>query len=111
MATPDGTTCRFVETERPSLTLGLGVVDPPVLPGIYGYETAFPAEIADPQPVGGIVLRIPLGRSQQNCDALLKTEAAMNRLRKTQEMFENGLITEDQLKVVAGQTYAILSKP
>jgi len=26
-------------------------------------------------------------------------------------MFENGLITEDQLKQVADQTYAILSQP
>jgi len=87
------------------------LADPPVLPGVYGIEQVYPSDLAPSAPVGGIVFRLPLGRAPANCDRFLKTEDAMNKLRKAQEMFELGLIEEDALKKVAAQTYAIISQP
>jgi hypothetical protein len=106
---PTGIRCRFTNTERPSLSVGGGIAQPPILNGIQNQDTIIKSELADPQPIVGIVLRIPLGTDQENCNAILRVENAKHKLLAAQEMFALGLITKDQLQVVADKTYAIIN--
>ena len=60
----------------------------------------------------GIALRIPIGgRGQENCDQFLRIEASQLKLRKAQEMFETGLINEEQLKRIAADAYKVIAAP
>lgn len=60
----------------------------------------------------GIALRIPIGgRGQESCDQFLRIEASQLKLRKAQEMFETGLINEEQLKRIAADAYKVIAAP
>ena len=103
---PEGYSCRFENSDRPSINFGVGVADPQIIPSSYGYDTTYPARVNDPQPVGGVVVRVPFGAKPRNCDEILKLEADKLSLQGAQELFENGLIEEEQLKKVANKVYA-----
>ena len=104
-STPEGYSCRFTDSDRPSITGGIGVADPLVVPGTYSYEETFPSRIHDPQPVGGVVLKIPLGNKPKNCDEILRLEANNISLLRAQELFEYGLIEEEDMKKIADKVY------
>ena len=103
--TPEGYSCRYTDSDRPSVTGGIGVADPLVVPGSYSYNETFPARVQDPQPVGGIVLKIPLGNKPKNCDEILRLEANNITLLKAQELFEYGLIEENEMNAIADEVY------
>ena len=107
---PEGYSCRFENSDRPSINFGVGVADPQIIPSSYGYDTTYRAYANDPQPVGGVVVRIPFGTKPKNCDEILKLEADKLSLQGAQELFENGLIEEEQLKKVADKVYANILK-
>ena len=101
---PDGVTCRHTDSDRPSISVGGGLTRSQVLAGgTYGPTINGPSE-----PVVGIVFRIPFGVKPHNCDKIIQIEEASIRIRKAQELFELGLISEDELKVVGRKAYAAL---
>ena len=105
---PEGHSCRYDNSDRPSISMGFGVADPQIIPSSYSYDQVYPAKVHDVQPVGGIVVRVPFGKDPDNCDEILRLEANKMSLTNAQELFENGLIEEDQLKRVADKVYANL---
>jgi hypothetical protein len=103
--------CRFTDQERPSLSVGAGIAQPLVLNGINGVaEGVFsPTRITGATPMAGVVLRLPLGGTgQENCDKIMRREEAMMRVRNAQELFDLGLIEEEQLKKVGANAFRTL---
>ena len=103
---PEGYTCSFENSDRPSINVGVGMADPHIIPSSYSYDQVYPAYARKREPVGGIVVRIPFGSKPKNCDEILKLEADKLGLESAQRLFENGLIEEVQLKKVADKVYA-----
>ena len=109
LSSPEGYSCRFTNSERPSLTVGAGIAPSPVIQGI-GNENYFQeGRVGEPQPVVGVVLRVPLGATPQNCDAIIKIETATMKVRRAQELYELGLIELEDLKLIADKAYAVIS--
>ena len=109
LRSPDGYTCRFTDTERPSLTVGAGVAPSPVIPG-YGIDGDYtPGRLGGPQPVVGVVLRVPLGSSPDNCKQIIAVETAAMKVRRAQELYDLGLITLEQFKEVGDKAFAVIS--
>lgn len=106
--TPDGLDCNSYAGDKPSLNIGAGVTKPSVLQGHSGMEYFTPTKIGPPEPVFGIGITIPFGSQQKNCDALISYEEASTRIRKAQELYELGLISEAELKDVGRKAYAAL---
>ena len=105
-STPIGYTCRYEQGDRPSLNIGAGVTEPPVINGISGYEQVIGPRVADPAPVAGIVLTIPLGVDKgTNCKQLEALEMGNLKLEYAKQMMMDGLITEDQLQAIVDQHY------
>jgi hypothetical protein len=116
-SSPDGISCRYSEGERPSLALGIGMSEPSqVIPGAAvpleeGRAIVLPSRQALPQPVYGIVVRVPFQTVKRaNCDAFIRLDVAFARLAKAKEMFEDGLITKKQLQAVADAAMAELAR-
>ncbi len=109
LASPDGYSCRFTNAERPSLTVGAGVAPSPVIQGVGNSEYFSEGRVGEPQPVVGVVLRIPLGAKPENCDAIVKIETATMKVRRAQELYELGLIELEQLELVAAKAYKVIS--
>lgn len=103
---PEGYTCNYENSDHPSISFGVGVADPQIIPSAYSYKKVYQAYAKDPQPVGGLFVRVPFGKKPYNCDEILKLEADKLSLQAAQDLFENGLIEEDQLKKVADKVYA-----
>ena len=108
--TPDGVSCNFSDRDKPSLTVGAGVNSGDVLPGSSSTDGFYPTRNGSPQPVVGIVLRLPLGSSARGCDQIVLMEEATMRVRKAQELFELGLISEDEFEAIGRMAYEVLSQ-
>jgi hypothetical protein len=93
--TPDGVDCTSQQADRPSVNAGAGVRPDPLI----GLE---------PEPMAGISITIPFGSEQRNCDRIVEMEEASIRIRKAQELYELGLITEDEFKELGRKAYATL---
>jgi hypothetical protein len=108
-AAPSGYTCRYEQGSRPSLNVGAGVTEPPILNGISGPIVIAP-RLETPAPVGGIFLHVPLGVDKgTNCKRLAQIEMAMLKLQNAKALMMDGLITKEQLEKVVQQTYTIIS--
>jgi hypothetical protein len=108
-AAPSGYTCRYEQGSRPSLNVGAGVTEPPILSGIGG-TTVIAPRLEKPSPVAGVFLHIPLGVDRgTNCKRLAQLEMAMLKLQNAKTLMMDGLITKEQLELVVRQTYAIIS--
>ena len=107
---PEGYTCNFENSDRPSMSIGVGMADPQIIPPSYSYDQVYPAYAKNREPVGGIVVRVPFGSKPKNCDEILSLEADKLGLESAQRLFENGLIEEEQLKKVADKVYANILK-
>ena len=103
---PDGISCKFTESERPFIGLTAGVTQPLIIPG-YGDVGG---GVTSAVPVVGFTFRVPLGKGQQNCDALRAIDLQQHRLKKAIEMFEAGLLTKEQLDQVGRNAAAQLLK-
>ena len=104
---PSGFTCRYEQGSRPSLNLGVGVSEPPIL---NGFGTGFAPRVEKPSPVAGVVLHIPLGADKgTNCKKIAQLEMAMVKLQNAKALMMDGLITKEQLEQIVAQTYAIIS--
>ena len=111
LTTPDGVSCRFTEADKPSFSVGAGIARPQIIPGIYG-EDPISARLGGSDPVAGIALRVPFGGSARgNCDRILAIETAKQRYQTAKAMFEDGLITEEQLREIAAQTFNVINQP
>lgn len=102
---PEGYTCNFENSDRPSINFGVGIADPQIIPSSYSYDRVYPAYAREREPVGGVVVRVPFGSQPKNCDEILSLEADKLGLESAQRLFENGLIEEEQLKKVADKVY------
>jgi len=108
-ATPAGFTCRYEQGDRPSLTFGVGVTEPPVINGINGFERVIEPRVAKPSPVAGVFLTVPLGVDKgTNCKQLEALEMSTLKLQYAKQMMLDGLITEDQLQAIVEQSYKLL---
>ena len=109
LRTPDGLDCSATGPDRPSINIGAGVTDPQVLQGTQNADYFFRTQIGPPEPVGGIAIVIPFGgASSGNCAQLVEYEEASMRTRKALELYELGLITEDEFKAIGRQAYSTL---
>ena len=93
--TPDGVDCTSKQSDRPSVNIGGGFRPDPLI----GLE---------PEPMAGVSITIPFGGEQRNCDRLIKMEEASVRIRKAQELYELGVISEDEFKAVGRKAYSAL---
>ena len=93
--TPDGVDCTSQQSDRPSVNAGAGFRPDPLI----GLE---------PEPMAGISITIPFGGEQRNCDRIIEMEEASTRIRKAQELYELGLITEDEFKAVGRKAFKSL---
>ena len=85
------------------------MTDPQVLQGTQNEDYFFRTQIGPPEPVGGIAIVIPFGgASSGNCAKLVEYEEASMRTRKALELYELGLITEDEFKAVGRKAYSML---
>lgn len=107
---PTGTRCRFTNAERPTLGIGVGVTEPPIYRGISNGDELIASRSGPASPIGGIVLRIPLGAEQENCNETMKVENQKLKLMTAQEMFTMGLITKEELEAVAAETYSLITE-
>ena len=117
---PDGVSCRYREPSRPSLSFGAGLSRGPVLQesiaisraeaGLNNFNNFTTSRLGEMQPVIGVAVRIPFGGpGSKNCDNFLIIEDAMIRYNKAQELFEMGVITQDQLEEIASKAFSILN--
>ena len=106
---PDGVRCRINQGEKASIMVGAGVGGGRVIPGIASNGFYNPGTLSDPQPVAGIVFRLPLGGKVKSCDEFIAIESAMSRYNKAQELFDAGVITQEQLELIAARAYQVLS--
>ena len=106
--TPDGLDCTAQEADKPSLSLGAGITKPSVLQGITAADNFQPTTIGPPEPMAGILITIPFGRNQGNCDKLLEMEEATARIRKAQELYDLGVINEEEFRAVGRKAYSVL---
>ena len=112
LSTPDGISCRFTESDKPSLSVGAGLARPQVIPGVYGAGSSVGARLGGSDPVAGVAVRFPFGGSQKgNCDRLLAIETAKAEYHTARLMYEDGLITEEQLREIAAQTFNVINQP
>ena len=96
--TPEGVDCSSQQSDRPFVNVGGGMRPDPLI----GLE---------PEPLAGISITIPFGIGQGNCDRLIQMEEGSSRVRKAQELYELGIINEDELNAVARQVYRSLLDP
>ena len=89
--------------------VGAGFGGGQLIPGIASKDFYNPATLSDPQPVAGIVFRLPLGGKVKGCDEFIAIASAMTRYNKAQELFDVGVITQEQLEVIASRAYQVLS--
>lgn len=101
---PDGSSCKFTESERASIGASIGVTQPLIVPG-YGERGG---SVTSSVPVVGLTFRVPLGKGQQNCDAIRAIDLQQHKLKKAIEMFENGQLTKEQLDQVGRNAAAQL---
>ena len=106
---PDGVSCRINQGEKASLMVGAGFGSGQLIPGTASNGFYNPATLSDPQPVAGIVFRFPLGGKVKGCDEFIAIESAMSRYNKAQELFDAGVITQEQLELIASRAYQVLS--
>jgi len=93
--TPDGVDCTSQQSDRPSVNAGAGFRPDPLI----GLE---------PEPMAGVSITIPFGGEQRNCDRIIEMEEASIRIRKAQELYELGLITEEEFKRIGRKAYSSL---
>jgi len=62
-----------------------------------------------PEPAIGLGIVIPLGSRNSNCNQFIELEEARSRLQLASEMFEMGIITEQQFLSISQQTYDIIN--
>ena len=109
--------------ERPSIVFGAGVEEPPIIAGqsiggitggngeLLTETVVIPSRIADPQPVAGIAIRIPFGGgSQKNCDQLIRLSERQIAWEQAQQLFELGVISEDEMKEIGRRFYEVMLK-
>ena len=96
--TPEGVDCSSQQSDRPFVNVGGGMRPDPLI----GLE---------PEPLAGISITIPFGIEQGNCDRLIQMEEGSSRVRKAQELYELGVIDEDELNAVARKVYGSLLNP
>lgn len=101
---PEGVSCKFTEAERAYIGLTAGVTQPLIVPG-YGEQGG---GVTSAVPVVGFTFRVPLGKGQQNCDALRAIDLSQHRLKMARLMFEDGAITKDQLDRIIKLAYQAL---
>ena len=87
--TPTGHSCRYSSPRGPEVTIGGG----------------YTVEDDTVEPVAGIAVRIPLGSTTNNCNVIMQLEEAQIKLQNAMGLFEMGLITKEQLELVAQQTF------
>lgn len=95
IATPDGLDCRSIQSDRPSFNIGGGMRPDPLI----GEQ---------PEPLAGVSITIPFGGKQRNCDKIVEMEEATSRIRKAQELYDLGVINEDEFRAVGRKAYEVL---
>jgi hypothetical protein len=115
ISTPEGGVCRKTASTGPDLVVGGSYGRGAVLSGDniineFGtYQEG--ASMSDGVPTFGVALRIPL--SQENigsCNEMIEVLDVRTRIQVAEEMFEKGLITQEQLEEVASRAYQIINK-
>ena len=95
IATPDGLDCRSLQSDRPSFNVGGGLRPDPLIGN-------------QPEPLAGVSITIPFGGGQRNCDKIVEMEEATSRVRKAQELYDLGVISEDEFRAVGRKAYDAL---
>ena len=108
IATPDGLDCRSLQSDRPSLNVGGGITKPSVLPGMSSGDAFEATRLGPPEPLAGVSIIIPFGGEQRNCDRIIEMEEATLRVRKAQELYDLGVINEDEFRSVGRKAYDVL---
>ena len=115
ISTPEGGVCRKTARSGPDLVVGGSYGRGAVLTGDnyineFGSYTEG-ATMSDGVPTFGVALRIPLGQEDVGgCNEMIEVLDVRTRVQVAEEMFEKGLITQEQLEEVASRAYQIINK-
>lgn len=120
-STPSGFRCSFESSPRANIVFGVGVSKPQVLSGqsiggitsisgdLLSETIVIPSTVSEAEPVGGVLFQIPLGgRPKKNCDYALELYEYQVKYENAQMMFELGIISEDELRVVGRNYYHLM---
>lgn len=115
ISTPEGGVCRKTARNGPDLVVGGSYGRGAVLTGDnivneFGSYTEG-ATMSGGVPTFGIALRIPLGQEDiGSCNEMIEVLDVRTRVEAAEEMFDKGLITQEQLEKVASRAYQIINK-
>ena len=115
ISTPEGGVCRKTAKTGPDLVFGGSYGRGAVLTG-DNYVNEFGtyqegAEMSNGVPTFGVALRIPLGQENiGSCEAMIEVLDVRTRVEVAEEMFEKGMITQEQLEEVASRAYQIINE-
>ena len=113
-STPEGAVCRRTASRRTELVVGGSYGRGSVLSGdvTSNQFNTFQegATMSDGVPTVGVAIRIPLGSDDLgSCQGMITVLDASTRVDTAERMFQNGLITQEELEKVASRAYSILS--
>ena len=115
ISTPEGGVCRKTARNGPDLVLGGSYGRGAVLSGdnivdeFGSYQEG--ASMSGGVPTFGVAIRIPLGQEDiGSCNDMIEVLDVRTRVEVAEQMFEKGLITQEQLEEVASRAYQIINK-
>jgi hypothetical protein len=115
ISTPEGGVCRKTAGRSTELIVGGSYGRGEVIAGGNRIENETiinnGSELTGGVPTVGVALRIPLGQEDVgDCLGMIEVLDVQTRVQVAEDMFEKGLITQEQLETVASRAYAILKK-
>ncbi len=114
ISTPEGGVCRKTEQQGPELIVGGSYGRGVVLPGDVRQNEFNSiqegASLSDGVPTFGIALRIPLGQEDiGSCKPMIEVLDVQTRVQAAEDLFEKGLITQEQLEEIASRAYQVIN--
>ena len=114
ISTPEGGVCRKTARNGPELIVGGSYGRGAVLSGdnfvdeFSSYQEG--ATLSEGVPTFGVAIRIPLGHENiGSCQDMIQVLDVQTRVQVAEEMFEKGLITQEELESVASRAYKVLN--
>jgi hypothetical protein len=114
ISTPEGGLCRKTARRSTELIVGGSYGRGEILSSGSSIESETiinnGSELSGGVPTVGVAIRIPLGQEDLgSCKGMIEVLDVRTRVQVAEEMFEKGLITQEQLESISSRAYAIIN--
>ena len=114
VSTPEGGVCRKTARSAPELVLGGSMGRGEIIPGgsvsRFGETYSEGGQLSGGVPTFGAAIRIPLGQENiGSCNQMITVLDVQTRVEVAERMFEQGLITQEELESVASRAYQVIA--